>query len=254
MPTDLAFREIAPGFAHNCAIGTDDAAYCWGQNGSGQLGDGSATTRLVPAAVSGGFAFSTITSGATHSCALTLAGSAFCWGSNQAGQLGDGSTQQRANPTSVMGGHTFQAIGAGDSFTCGLRPDGQVYCWGALGGAAASGTPFSYPAAPTFVSLAVGAQHVCALTAEGAAYCWGQNGGDGQGRLGDNTTTNRPAPSEVESDLRFSQITAGFRHSCALTVTESALACWGQNGSLELGNNAAAFFLTPRYLVLGVLP
>jgi alpha-tubulin suppressor-like RCC1 family protein len=115
-------------------------------------------------------------------------------------------------------------------------------------------TPFTYDDAPTFVSLSVGSQHACALTADGTAYCWGQNGGDGQGRLGDNTTTARAEPTQVESDLRFSQISAGHRHSCALTVTESAVACWGQNGSMELGNNTAAFFLVPRYIVLGVDP
>jgi alpha-tubulin suppressor-like RCC1 family protein len=254
MPTDLTFREIAPGLSHNCAIGTDDVTYCWGQNVSGQLGDGSTTTRFVPSAVSGGFAFSSITSGSSHSCALSTAGSALCWGSNQAGQLGDGTTQQRTNPTSVTGGHTFQAIGAGEFFTCGLRTDGQVYCWGALGGAPVSATPVTYADLPTFVSLTVGAQHACALTADGTAYCWGQNAGDGQGRLGDNTIANRSSPTRVETDLRFSQISAGFRHTCALTATESAIACWGQNGSLELGDNFAAFHLTPRFVVLGVIP
>jgi alpha-tubulin suppressor-like RCC1 family protein len=254
MPTDLTFKEIAPGFRHNCAISTSDVAYCWGQNPAGQLGDGSTTNRFIPAPVAGGFTFTKISSGTSHSCALAATGTAFCWGSNQTGQLGDGTSQQRTSPTAVTGGHTFQAIGAGETFSCGLRTDGKVYCWGAIGGAPANPTPFTYDTAPTFVSLSVGSQHACALTADGTAYCWGQNGGDGQGRLGDNTTSNRAAPTQVDSDLRFSQISAGHRHSCALTLTESAVACWGQNGSMELGNNTAAFFLVPRYIVLGVNP
>ena len=259
MPTDRAFREIAPGFHHNCAIGTDDVAYCWGQNPTGQLGDGSTTTRFVPAAVSGGFTFSKLASGTGHSCALTLGGFAFCWGANAFGQLGNASTQPLNTPTQVSGGHTFTSIGAGETFTCGLRTDGRVLCWGDVhgaGGAPLNNTPVVFDAAsiPTFASLSVGAQHACALTADGTAWCWGLNGADGQGRLGDNSTTTRTTPTQVDSDLRFSQISAGYRHTCAVTVTESAVACWGQNGSQELGNSTAAFFLVPRYIVIGVTP
>lgn len=254
MPTDLSFSDISPGFRHNCAIGTSQIAYCWGQNPSGQLGDGTIVNHFAPAPVSGGFTFSQIASGASHSCALSTGGSAFCWGSNQTGQIGDATTQQRTSPTAVAGGHTFQAIGAGETFSCGLRTDGRVYCWGAVGGSPVQSTPFTYTGAPAFTSLSVGSQHACALTADGIAYCWGINGGDGQGRLGDSTTTNRTAPTQVAGTLRFSQISAGFRHSCALTVNESAVACWGRNGSLELGDNTTAFHLTPRYIVLGVTP
>lgn len=259
MPTDFAFKEIAPGLEHNCAISTADIAYCWGRNPTGQLGDGSTTTRFVPAPVSGGFTFSKITSGAGHSCALTLGGFAFCWGANAFGQLGNGSIQPFNSPTQVSGGHTFIAIGAAQTFTCGLRTDGRVLCWGDLdgiGGAPINSTPvvFDGTPTPTFASLSVGAQHACALTADGTAYCWGLNGADGQGRLGDNSTTTRTTPTQVDSDLRFSLISAGYRHTCAVTVTEGAVACWGQNGSRELGNATAAFFLVPRYIVLGVTP
>ena len=258
MPTDLVFERIAPGFAHNCAIASDGIAYCWGQNPSGQLGDGTTTTRLTPAPVSGGFTFSRIASGSGHSCALTLGGIAFCWGANSFGQVGDATTEQRSSPTLVSGNHTFTDIGAGETFTCALHTDGRVFCWGdmdGIGGAAGSATPVTFTDAPTFVSLSVGAQHACALVADGSAYCWGVNSGDGPGRVGDNTSTNRTSPSRVETDLRFSQVSAGRRHTCAVTSDDqSAVACWGRNDSRELGNDVASFFLVPRYIVLGVNP
>lgn len=257
MPTDLTFERIAPGFAHNCAIASDDVAYCWGQNPSGQLGDGTTTTRLTPAPVSGGFSFSRIAAGSSHSCALTLGGIAFCWGANAFGQVGDATLEQRSSPTLVSGSHAFTDIGAGETFTCALHTDGRVFCWGdvdGIGGAAGSNTPVAFTDVPPFVSLSVGGQHACALTADGTAYCWGVNGGDGQGRVGDNTSTNRSMPTRVETDLRFSLVSAGSRHTCAVTSGESAVACWGRNGSLELGNDVASFFLVPRYIVLGVNP
>jgi hypothetical protein len=254
MPTDLQFKQIAPGFRHNCAISTVDVAYCWGQNPSGQLGDGGIANRFVPQPVSGGFTFSQITSGTSHSCALTSNGSAFCWGANGSGQLGTGSFTAANTPTAVTGGHLFQSIAAAETFTCGIATDGKLYCWGAIGGSSAQATPFTYAEAPIFVSVSAVAQHACALTGDGTAYCWGLNGSDGQGRLGDNTTTSRQRPVQVSTELRFTQISAGYRHTCARTLGEGAVACWGQNGSLELGTTSAGFYLVPRYIVLGVTP
>ena len=254
MPSDIAWGSVTAGFAHNCGISSTGATYCWGLNQFGQLGNGTTTNRFVPAAVSGGFTFTSVTAGTAHSCALSAGGTAFCWGNNAAGQLGDGTGQNRTSPTAVAGGHVFQFIGAGEASTCGLRTDGRVYCWGSIAGAAGQPVPFTYPNAPTFTALAVGSQHACALTADGAAYCWGLNGQDGEGRLGDGTTTNRTVPTPVASSLRFVEISAGYRHTCARTSDTGAVACWGRNASLELGGTSAAFELTPRYMVLGVTP
>lgn len=52
---DLRFRGISTGIrgGHTCALRPDGKAYCWGANGSGQLGDGTRTRRLAPVAVAG---------------------------------------------------------------------------------------------------------------------------------------------------------------------------------------------------------
>ncbi len=64
------------------------ATYCWGFNGSGQLGDGTTTQRLTPTQVNGGLTFTTLAAGSTHTCGVTGAGVALCWGRNSSGQLG----------------------------------------------------------------------------------------------------------------------------------------------------------------------
>ncbi len=48
---DLRFRGIAAGGAHTCAVTIDGAAYCWGVNPDGRLGDGTTSNRDVPTAV-----------------------------------------------------------------------------------------------------------------------------------------------------------------------------------------------------------
>jgi len=79
-------------------------AYCWGQNTSGQLGNGTTTSSSSPVAVGGGLSFGSISAGALHSCGVTPGRVAYCWGGNQFGQLGDGTQSGGSLPSKV----TFQ--------------------------------------------------------------------------------------------------------------------------------------------------
>ena len=53
MPAGVArFQSIAAGYYHTCALTTEGKAYCWGQGGSGQLGNNSTADSSTPLAVS----------------------------------------------------------------------------------------------------------------------------------------------------------------------------------------------------------
>jgi hypothetical protein len=252
-PTDIAFTQVAPGQAHNCALGADQNIYCWGDNTVGQLGDRNQAQlkRYSPAAVSGGFKFTSVTSGIGHSCGLATDGSAFCWGFNQFGQLGDATQTTRYSPTAVGSGLTFQKISAGDSFTCGLTLVGQPYCWGNLGpGNTVVSTPKAYTSTPAFTAISSGGNHSCALTTDGSAYCWGDNS---VGQLGDSTTTFRANPTAVSTPVKFTSISAGYRHTCG-NAQNGAVLCWGFNQAGELGDSTSTIRTQPRYIVLSVTP
>lgn len=77
------------GWAHTCAVTAAGEGACWGDNGNGQLGDGSQLTRYAPVRVASTEAFAAISTGLAHSCGLTTTGRALCWGENRVGQLGD---------------------------------------------------------------------------------------------------------------------------------------------------------------------
>ena len=54
---------IALGGSYTCALRSTGAAYCWGDNTSGQLGNGSFTMSATPLAVAGGLDFSALVAG-----------------------------------------------------------------------------------------------------------------------------------------------------------------------------------------------
>ena len=112
MPSGQTFTRLAAGEYHTCGITAAGAAYCWGRNGSGQLGDGTQTDRSSPTAVAmpGGVTFKAISLGELHSCAIagtpptagsgttSSTGRVFCWGDNEYGQLGDGAASGNRSP------------------------------------------------------------------------------------------------------------------------------------------------------------
>jgi alpha-tubulin suppressor-like RCC1 family protein len=97
---------IAAGGLHTCALLITGVVKCWGNNGGGQVGNGTRTTLPVtpPVTVAGLRArVTSINAGAGHTCVLLSIGGAQCWGDNSYGQLGDGTNSWRVVPTDVVG-------------------------------------------------------------------------------------------------------------------------------------------------------
>lgn len=106
VPGGVAFFAtlgIGPTGNHACAITSAHAAWCWGQDGFGQVGDGGPTgERAQPVAVAGGLSFAVVMPGGTHTCGLTTTGAAYCWGDNGSGQLGAGNIPPTHAPVAVL--------------------------------------------------------------------------------------------------------------------------------------------------------
>jgi alpha-tubulin suppressor-like RCC1 family protein len=222
---------VSAGGSHSCGFSQrSGVAYCWGANGSGQLGDGTTTHRWIPVAVAGSldfapggangqltwpFASRTLTAGADHTCAVTAAGAAYCWGAKASGQLGNGTTTGSNVPVPVAGGLMFAMLCAGDRYTCGITTAGAGYCWGVnAGGQLGNGTITSsaVPAAiagdMAFAMIGAGASHACGVSTDGAAHCWGSNA---NGQLGDGSTRLDDQPPDNDGRHRRAQLHRGER-------------------------------------------
>jgi len=238
---------LSAGFNHACGIAAGGAAYCWGRNNFGQLGNATTSPlpTAAPVAVTGGHTFVSVTAGVWHSCGLKSTGQAYCWGWDGTGQIGRGSPPPFvfafSSPIAVVGGHTFTALSAGGHHTCGLTTTGQAFCWGwniygQIGLATPGvvvGTPQPVSGGHTFVSLAAGLFHTCGVTTGGETYCWGSNQ---QGALGVGSfvsPVSTSTPQLVTGGHTFAAVTAGV-HTCGLTAAGEAY-CWGYDNYGQLG-------------------
>jgi len=134
-------------------------------------------------------------------------------------------------------------ITANGHTTCALTVSGKAYCWGrgdngqlGNGGARDEFAPVPVRTSLRFASISAGYYHTCALTDLGEAWCWGANRRqEGSGQIGNGSRVGGEEPERVRTSLRFSQITAGQVHTCALTQEGEAY-CWGGNWYGQLGD------------------
>lgn len=265
----VSFSQVVVGRSSTCAIAADGHAWCWGDNGYGQLGDGTKKDRLVAAPVSGQIAFTQIVLRGREdsrqighfACGLAGDGAAHCWGNNDLGQLGDGTTTDRLVPTRVALDAPFADLGAGTATMCGITRDARLYCWGAVGVVAlgirtgTAAVPFMRQ--PTEIPLpqsrkpvrfiADGSGDPCVIADDGAAYCWTAR----EGRLVVSAVT--------PPDQRFKTVTlGGLTRKCGIADGD-VLRCWMlESGRLELSLEAMSGRNPPAdgstYRIEDVLP
>ena len=227
---------------HACALLEDGRIMCWGLNEFGQVGDGTHISRTAPVYVIGIEDAVQVASGGSFSCALLRNGSVACWGCYWC----------YCDPMDVHISHwpvkakilvpsDAVQISASFSHVCALLRNGSVECWGCnfhgeAGVGEVSEMPWDYryhPVQLNAVQVSSGGFHTCALLANGSVACWGLND---SGQLGMGSVSDPvPSPVRVPYLKDVSQVSAGYRHTCAL-LANGSVACWGDNRYGQLGD------------------
>jgi alpha-tubulin suppressor-like RCC1 family protein len=226
-----------------CALTSDGAVRCFGDNSTGEIGDGTRILRDRPTKNGAGTS-TAVVCGGQLACAMHGDGSVRCWGGPVVGQ---GTVGGVLSPVVIpaIAGATNIAIGY--FHACAVLADATVVCWGVndslqLGAPTTdmcnigpradkcSTTPIHAMNVAKVAEVAVGLGHSCALHLNGDVECWG---GGLTGRLGDGGTADR-LPNAVPILHGVTQIAAGGSSTCAL-MNDSTVACWGDDGLSQLG-------------------
>lgn len=241
-------NSVSAGSVHSCARSNSGQVKCWGQNGYGQLGDGSNNNSNIPVSVSGISDAVSVAAGTVNSCARLASGQVKCWGYGTSGELGDGNSVTSATPVLVSGLANALSVSNGNGYSCAVLSSGQVKCWGRnsmnqLGNSTYvdSSTPVLVTGVSDAVSVSAGSFHACARLASGQVKCWGANG---LGQIGDGTIQFASPGALVSGITDAVSVSAGGAHSCA-RLAAGQIKCWGYNNQGQLGNDSQADSSTP---------
>ena len=233
---------VSAGEYHTCAVHGDHTLWCWGENGNGQLGDGTTNGSDVPVQeTTAASDWAAVTAGYVHTCAIKTTGTLWCWGDNGNGQLGDGNTSDSHVPVQESTASNWAAVAAGYNYTCAIKTTGTLWCWGdngngQLGDGTTNGSDVPVQettAASNWAAVAAGYNSTCAIKTTGTLWCWGNNG---NGQLGNGTTNGSDVPvQETTAASDWAAVAAGNVHTCAVKTT-GTLWCWGYDGDGQLGN------------------
>ena len=247
---------------------------CGGDGGGGGGNSGNPGSKVKKVFKIPPLSLNQVSIGRNHGCALTTEGGVQCWGKGEDGKLGNRSTDDQSVPAPVLEATgtdpltgILQVV-AGDKHTCALTETGGVLCsgdhddYGQLGGSTThiglgvahliGVSMYEYGAVDNrvllsdIVQISTRQNHTCALTNTGGVKCWGSNS---EGQLGSNedTASAQYAVDVVDGEgsttplSGIAQISAGERHTCAVTV-EGTVVCWGFNAEGgPLGNGEGLY-------------
>lgn len=236
-------QSIAAGGWHSLTICSDSTVKTFGENATGELGDGTTTDRNAPVSAIGLTGIIGVSGGGdqleAHSLALKSNGTVWSWGSNIYGGLGNGTTTNTMVPGQVLVITGATAISAGGWHSAALKSDGTVWTWGwNTDGQLGDGTmvdksvPLQVPGLTGVTAISAGTYHMLALKSDGTVWAWGDNI---SGQIGDGSTTDRVSPVQVTGLTGVVKIAAGRFFSLAVK-SDGTVWTWGENLYGQLGN------------------
>ncbi len=252
--TNWTWKIVSVGSSYTVAIRDDGTMWSWGDNNSGQLGEGSYISTNTPQLVQGGFLWKAVAAGGSHTVALRDDDTLWVWGSSFYGQLGLGALVTRTNtPQPILPELRWSAIAAGESHTLALRQDGVLWAWGInnggqLGNNSLVSSNLPQPVQTNVAWSAISGSRLydsAAFREDGSLWTWGRNE---YGLLGLGTSGGTvSSPRRVLAPSTWRHIAIGGGHSLGIQ-SDGTLWTWGNNASGQLGKPVPWF---PNPVVVG---
>lgn len=223
----LVASQVSAGRWFSCALDQMGKPYCWGDNYSSNLGDGTKVSRAYAMPTLGDLRLTAISSYDRSVCGLDSSGSAYCWGIAT-------TTSSRA-PVRVDTSQPFASIHVTARSTCGITRASVAYCWGTDAAPIdfrswqRSQTPIEFDSSVALGSLSAGFFRGCYVELSGSTSCWPANNND-----------ERPATLPFSHQFvpdSLTGVAADYPiggHSCARDRSRGWM-CWGTNNQGQLG-------------------
>jgi alpha-tubulin suppressor-like RCC1 family protein len=239
--------EIAAGRDTTYALLSGGAVWSWGDNSSGQLGQGLAGGgSSKPGPLSALPPAKQVAVHSDHACALSTEGAVLCWGRNEQGLIAAGGAQLPA-PVLIPGLTQVVEVAVGGRHACARKATGEILCWGdgkrgqlGQGVREDSLAPVPVQGLGKVQQLALWQARSCALLEQGGVVCWGLKGADESA----GSEEDELAPTPVGETLGASEVQAGDFFGCVRSV---GLRCWGTNEQKQIGT-AAGFEVAAKNL------
>ncbi len=242
--TVATMTAVASGWRHNCALGSNGRAWCWGSNQYGELGDGTgasgAGTQVSDPVQVLGKRWTDISAAGASTCGLKADDTAWCWGDGASYMFSGGGSYNA--PTQLPG--AWSQLSAGWFYACGVHTDGTGWCRGwdqgqlGTGDPVSSGTDVQVPGSwlQIVASDDSDSPTTCGIKTDRSAWCWG----DGtSGQLGNDASSSSATPVAVAGEHAWASLTVGTAHTCGID-TDGHAWCWGTNTEGRLGDGGFA--------------
>ncbi len=278
------WRAFSSKYDHTLAIMDDGSLWAWGNNGYGQLGDGTNINQNSPTLITSetnwksvfagsGASFAlkedgtlwawgfnnssvptqigsdndwkTISTSGRHTLAIKTNGTLWAWGSNSNGQLGDGTRLNQSRPIQIGTDNDWNAVSANGVQSVAIKNDKTLWTWGKIGVGTHDGITI-----PTELDFYSGWESVSAgsqhvLAIRSDGTLWAW-GSNEYGQLGNMSPRGiESSPNQIGTETDWIKVSGGSFHSVAMKKDGSIWA-WGQNAYGQSGNGTVYGSNSPK--------